>query len=206
MSPGYSYRWGPRNTRVADAPEPPASIDREDPEFKGEVFRLDLAIIEAREAAERLAYHLVNDQLPEEPEMCDEFKCSESCSGRHETSHVDCGPDVVFDDLDGEIFAQSVDLYRKLRTEAGTWRGSCPEVISVVDWCLSLDRSISRYSYSPDVVDDALRPRGSEGAGVRKSTARGHHGGDGSNPGLRLIGKSKRQKLSTVGGGPACGS
>ncbi|MFF0819354.1 hypothetical protein ACFYUR_03080 [Micromonospora haikouensis] len=89
-----AYTW------VADAPEPPASIRREDPKFKDEVFRLDLAMIKAREAvAERLAYHLVNDQLPEEPEKCDEFECPESCSGRHETSHIDSGPDAIFDDL-----------------------------------------------------------------------------------------------------------
>ncbi|MFE9959957.1 hypothetical protein [Micromonospora sp. NPDC005299] len=31
----------------------------------------------------------------------------------------------------------------------GPAAGSCPEVVSVVIWRLSLDRSISRYLYSP---------------------------------------------------------
>jgi hypothetical protein len=42
--------------------------------------------------------------------------------------------------------------------------------------------------------------------GHPKSTAHGHHGGDGSNPGFRLIGESERQKHRLEGGGPACGS
>ncbi|WP_233579518.1 hypothetical protein, partial [Verrucosispora sp. FIM060022] len=37
---------------------------------------------------------------------------------------------------------------------AGLAAGSCPEVISVVIWRLSLDRSISRYLYSPPLVAD----------------------------------------------------
>src|SRR5882757_4795192 len=89
-----AYTW------VPDAPEPPALVDREDPEMKNEAFRLDLAMITAREAvAERLAYHLLNEAQPEEPEMCEEFECPEDCSGRHDSTHIDCGPDAVFDDL-----------------------------------------------------------------------------------------------------------
>ncbi|MGW6241791.1 hypothetical protein [Streptomyces sp. NPDC055094] len=89
-----AYTW------VPDTPEPPASLDREDSELKDETFRLDLAMITAREAvAERLVYHLINEAQPEEPEMCAEFECPEGCSGRHDSSHIDCGPDAVFDDL-----------------------------------------------------------------------------------------------------------
>ncbi|WDT54799.1 hypothetical protein [Streptomyces sp. G7(2002)] len=89
-----AYTW------VPDAPESPASVDREDSEMKDEAFRLDLAMITAREAvAERLAYHLLNEARPEEPEMCKEFECPEGCSGRHDSTHIDCGPDAVFDDL-----------------------------------------------------------------------------------------------------------
>ncbi|WP_338931195.1 hypothetical protein WEB32_09970 [Streptomyces netropsis] len=89
-----AYTW------VPDAPEPPASVDREDSEMKDEAFRLDLAMMTAREAvAERLAYHLLNEAQPEEPEMCEEFECPEGCSGRHDSTHIDCGPDAVFDDL-----------------------------------------------------------------------------------------------------------
>ncbi|MFE2145747.1 hypothetical protein ACFXA3_29120 [Streptomyces sp. NPDC059456] len=89
-----AYAW------VPDAPEPPASVDHENSELKNEAFRLDLAMIAAREAvAERLAYHLLNAAQPEEPEMCEEFECPEACSGRHDSTHIDCGPDAVFDDL-----------------------------------------------------------------------------------------------------------
>ncbi|WP_406738694.1 hypothetical protein OG365_26005 [Streptomyces sp. NBC_00853] len=89
-----AYTW------VPDAPEPPASVDRTDSEMKDEAFRLDLAMIAAREAvAERLAYHLLNEAQPEESEMCEEFECPEECSGRHDSTHIDCGPDAVFEDL-----------------------------------------------------------------------------------------------------------
>ena len=88
------------HTWIPDAPEPPASVDHEGPELRDEAFRLDLAMITAREAvAERLAYHLLNEAQPEEPEMCEEFECSEGCSGRHYSTHIDCGPAAVFDDL-----------------------------------------------------------------------------------------------------------
>ncbi|MFE4537816.1 hypothetical protein ACFRKB_22465 [Streptomyces scopuliridis] len=88
------------HTWLPDAPEPPGSVDREDSEMKDEAFRLNLAMITAREAvAERLAYHLLNEAQPDEPEMCEEFECPEGCSGRHDSTHIDCGPDAVFDDL-----------------------------------------------------------------------------------------------------------
>ncbi|GGR25480.1 hypothetical protein GCM10010497_29480 [Streptomyces cinereoruber] len=89
-----AYNW------VPDAPEPPASAGREDRELRDGAFRLDLAMISVREAvAERLAYHLINEAQPDEPEMCEEFECPEDCSGRHDSSDVDCGPDAVFEDL-----------------------------------------------------------------------------------------------------------
>lgn len=89
-----AYTW------VPDAPEPPHSVDSDDSDLRDETFRLSLAMIAAREAvAERLAYHLINEAQPEEPEMCGEFECPEGCSGRHDSSHIDCGPDGIFDDL-----------------------------------------------------------------------------------------------------------
>lgn len=89
-----AYTW------VPDTPEPPASADREDSGLRDEVFRLDLNMISAREAvAERLAYHLINAAQPEEPEMCEELECPEGCSGRHDSSHIDCGPDDIFESL-----------------------------------------------------------------------------------------------------------
>ncbi|MFE9697903.1 hypothetical protein [Streptomyces sp. NPDC006270] len=89
-----AYTW------VPDTPEPPPSADQEDSELRDETFRLNLAMITAREAvAERLAYHLINAVQPEEPEMCQELECPEGCSGRHDSSHIDCGPDAIFEDL-----------------------------------------------------------------------------------------------------------
>ncbi|WP_405750539.1 hypothetical protein OG232_09880 [Streptomyces sp. NBC_01411] len=88
------------HTWLPDAPEPPDSMDREDSEIQDEAFQLSLAMITARGAvAERLSYHLINEAQPDEPEMCEEFECREGCSGRHDSTHIDCGPDAVFDDL-----------------------------------------------------------------------------------------------------------
>jgi hypothetical protein len=42
--------------------------------------------------------------------------------------------------------------------------------------------------------------------GIKEYGARGDHRGDGSNPGLRLVGENDRQKRRLEGGGPACGS
>lgn len=89
-----AYAW------IPETPEPPASTDPADTELKDEAFRLDLAMITARETvAERLAYHLINEAQPESREMCGELECADDCSGRHDSSHIDCGPDAVFDDL-----------------------------------------------------------------------------------------------------------
>jgi hypothetical protein len=85
---------------IPDAPEPPDSVGDEDRELKETAFRLNLAMIAAREAtAERLAYHLINVAQPEEPEMCEEMECPPGCSGRHDFSRIDCGPDDVFESL-----------------------------------------------------------------------------------------------------------
>ncbi|MEU3618562.1 hypothetical protein ABZ725_40490 [Streptomyces sp. NPDC006872] len=89
-----AYTW------IPDAPEPPADAADEATELKEERFRLDLAMITAREAvADRLTYHLLNEAQPAEPEMCEEFECPEDCSGRHDSDHIDCGPDEIFEDL-----------------------------------------------------------------------------------------------------------
>ncbi|MEV5989156.1 hypothetical protein AB0L85_29900 [Streptomyces sp. NPDC052051] len=89
-----AYAWLP------EAPEPPTSAEREDSDLRDQAFRLDLAMIAAREAvAERLAYHLINEAQPEEPELCEELECPEGCVGRHDFSDIDCGPDAVFEDL-----------------------------------------------------------------------------------------------------------
>lgn len=89
-----AYTW------IPDTPEPPAAAADDATELKEERFRLDLAMITAREAvADRLTYHLINEAQPAEPEMCEEFECPEDCSGRHDTTHIDCGPDEVFEDL-----------------------------------------------------------------------------------------------------------
>ncbi|MET8980371.1 hypothetical protein ABZX85_32675 [Streptomyces sp. NPDC004539] len=83
-----------------DLPEPPEYADPDDSMLRDGKFRLDLEMISAREAvAERLVYHLINEGMPAEPEMCEEFECPEGCDGRHDTDHIDCGPDAVFEDL-----------------------------------------------------------------------------------------------------------
>ncbi|MEV6597122.1 hypothetical protein AB0M36_09705 [Actinoplanes sp. NPDC051346] len=89
-----AYNWIPH------APEQPASVGQEDRRIQDEAFRLDLAMMTAREAvASRLAYHLLNQAGRVEPEMCEEFECPEGCLGRHDATYIDCGADAVFDDL-----------------------------------------------------------------------------------------------------------
>ncbi|WP_018545481.1 hypothetical protein [Streptomyces sp. LaPpAH-108] len=90
-----AYAWV-----AEDIPKPPASVDAEDDPLRDADFRLHLEMIGAREAiADRLAYHLINEATPAQPELCWELDCPEDCSGRHETEHIDCGPDAVFEDL-----------------------------------------------------------------------------------------------------------
>ncbi|CAL9437521.1 hypothetical protein SUDANB176_02178 [Streptomyces sp. enrichment culture] len=90
-----AYAWA-----TEDAPQPPESVGSDDTALKDERFRLDLEVISAREAvADRLAYHLINQAAPAEPELCAELECPEECSGRHDTDHIDCGPDAIFEDL-----------------------------------------------------------------------------------------------------------
>jgi hypothetical protein len=90
-----AFAWAPEN-----APEPPESGGFDNSRLKDEKFRLNLAMISAREAvADRLAYYLINQAAPAEPEFCAELECPEDCSGRHDTEHIDCGPDAIFEDL-----------------------------------------------------------------------------------------------------------
>ncbi|WP_030751528.1 hypothetical protein [Streptomyces griseus] len=89
-----AYAW------VPEAPEPPPSVGREDSELRDGGFRLDLAMVSAREGvADRLAYHVVNEAAPLDPGACEELECPEGCVGRHDLSEVDCGPDAIFEDL-----------------------------------------------------------------------------------------------------------
>lgn len=90
-----AYAWA-----TDDPPEPPASVDPEDTGVRDGEFRLLLEMTSAREAvADRLVYHVIDQATPEEPELCAEWGCPQDCSGRHETEHIDCGPDAVFEDL-----------------------------------------------------------------------------------------------------------
>ncbi|CAL9319111.1 hypothetical protein [Streptomyces sp. SudanB52_2052] len=90
-----AYAWA-----TDDPPEPPASVDPEDTGVRDGEFRLLLEMTSAREAvADRLAYHVIDQAAREEPELCAEWGCPQDCSGRHETEHIDCGPDAVFEDL-----------------------------------------------------------------------------------------------------------
>ncbi|MGA5700160.1 hypothetical protein [Peterkaempfera bronchialis] len=90
-----AYVWA-----TDDAPEPPGSADPDDPSLRDGKFRLNLEMISAREAvADRLAYHLINEAKPAEPELCAESECPKDCSGRHDSEHIDCGPDAIFEAL-----------------------------------------------------------------------------------------------------------
>ncbi|MGW3283248.1 hypothetical protein ACWDR3_01220 [Streptomyces sp. NPDC001002] len=90
-----AYAWAPEGI-----PEPPESLDSDAAELRDERFRLDLEMISAREAvADRLVYHLINEAAPAEPDLCAELECPDDCSGRHDTEHIDCGPDAIFEDL-----------------------------------------------------------------------------------------------------------
>jgi hypothetical protein len=90
-----AYAWAD-----GDVPEPPDSVGSDGETLQDETLRLNLQMISAREAvANRLAYHLINQAAPAEPELCAELECPEECSGRHDTEHIDCGPDAVFEDL-----------------------------------------------------------------------------------------------------------
>ncbi|WP_105976000.1 hypothetical protein [Streptomyces geranii] len=90
-----AYAWAPENV-----PEPPPSIDADSTALQDERFRLGLEMISAREVvADRLAYHLINQAAPPEPEVCAELECPDDCSGQHDTDHIDCGPDAIFEDL-----------------------------------------------------------------------------------------------------------
>ncbi|MEU3494972.1 hypothetical protein ABZ747_15935 [Kitasatospora cineracea] len=89
-----AHNWLP------ETPVPPASVDPGDHRLMEAKLMTGSAMITAREAvADRLAYHLINEAQPDEPEMCEEFECAEDCSGRHDSSHIDCGPDAIFEDL-----------------------------------------------------------------------------------------------------------
>ncbi|WP_259470519.1 hypothetical protein [Streptomyces sp. 1114.5] len=84
---------------IEQASRPPGS-ESADEELREAGFRLSLEMISAREAvARRLVYHLINEAALPEPEVCAEMECPESCSGRHDSEHIDCGPDAVFEDL-----------------------------------------------------------------------------------------------------------
>ncbi|WP_018654901.1 hypothetical protein [Actinomadura flavalba] len=84
---------------VGDAPTRPASMEPTDTEWRDQNLRISLAMIAAREAvASRLAYHLINEASPLD-DSSDEVECTADCHGEHGVSHIDCGPDEIFDSL-----------------------------------------------------------------------------------------------------------
>jgi hypothetical protein len=106
-----AYAWAAEHV-----PEPPESVGSDGETLQDEVLRLNLQLVSAREAvANRLAYHLINQAAPAEPEFCAELECPEDCSGRHDTEHIDCGPDAVFEDLR----EHGVEIERREDTVAG---------------------------------------------------------------------------------------
>jgi hypothetical protein len=120
-----AYAWA-----TDHPPEPPASVDPEDPSIKDDEFRLTLGMLSAREAvANRLAYHLINEAAPAEPEMCAEFACPEDCSGRHDSEHIDCGPDAVFDELAGH----GVEIERREDDRSGSTSAVSEQPVRTID-------------------------------------------------------------------------
>lgn len=90
-----AYAWA-----TADKPEPPSLADSADTSLQEAELGLFIEMTLAREAvADRLAYHLITEDSPAELEMCAEFECPADCSGKHEISEIDCGPDAIFEDL-----------------------------------------------------------------------------------------------------------
>jgi hypothetical protein len=89
-----AYAWA-----TADKPEP-SLAESSDTSLREAELGVFVDMTLAREAvADRLAYHLISEDSPAEPEMCAEFECPADCSGKHEISEIDCGPDAIFDDL-----------------------------------------------------------------------------------------------------------
>lgn len=90
-----AYAWV-----AEDKPEAPGTADPSDTSVQEAEVGLFMAMTMSREAvADRLAYHFINEDSPLEPEMCAELECPAGCSGKHEISSIDCGPDTIFEDL-----------------------------------------------------------------------------------------------------------
>lgn len=90
-----AYAW------VEDgAPEQPASVEDEDEIMQRKKFQLALEMISTRFAvANSLAYRIINDAMPPDPELCEEMECPEGCDGKHDFSDIDCGPDAILESL-----------------------------------------------------------------------------------------------------------
>jgi hypothetical protein len=83
-----AYAWV-----TEDNPAPPSTADPSDTSTREAEAGLFIAMTMARERiADRLAYHLISEASPLEPEMCAEFECPADCSGKHEISQIDCRP------------------------------------------------------------------------------------------------------------------
>ena len=92
-----AYAWA-----TASKPEPSSLADPSDSSLEEAELGLFIEMTLAREAvADHLAYHLISENSPPEPEMCADFECPADCSGKHEISNIDCGPDAIFEDLIG---------------------------------------------------------------------------------------------------------
>jgi len=91
-----AYAWATAGKRE------PSLADSSDTSLRDAELGLFIEMTLSREAvADRLAYHLISDDSPAEPEMCAEYECPADCSGKHEISEIDCGPDAIFEDLMG---------------------------------------------------------------------------------------------------------
>ncbi|WP_245771364.1 hypothetical protein [Actinacidiphila guanduensis] len=148
------------NSWIPDAPEPPSSVESEDRDLKDAAFRLQLAMIGAREVvAERLAYHVINQAQP--PEMCEEFECPDGCTGRHDVTDIDCGPDCIFDDLaEHGVMVEPPEPETPFFVEAGARRPSgtadVREGDSIPDMEATAPQVLTRLGVDPDDLDVLL--------------------------------------------------
>ncbi|MEV4224858.1 hypothetical protein [Nonomuraea sp. NPDC049725] len=90
-----AHAWAMEERPVPLSPEGGAEVKRIE-------FALFLQMHQVRSlVANIFTYYLINQAAPAEPETCAEFECPSDCQGRHDVEHIDCGPDEIYEALEG---------------------------------------------------------------------------------------------------------
>ncbi|MCO6005257.1 hypothetical protein NE236_09690 [Actinoallomurus purpureus] len=85
---------------VDERPEPLSAATEDGAEAKRAELALFIQMHQVRNlVANVFTYYLINEAAPAEPEMCPEFECPSDCQGRHDATHIDCGPDDIYEAL-----------------------------------------------------------------------------------------------------------